>query len=258
MSTESPRTGPATGKVAVVTGASAGIGAATVARLAREGFRVYGGARRHERTLAVCEPVGAVALPLDVTQMESIASFCRTIVDQEKKVHLLVNNAGGALGMESVAEAVDEKWEWMFRANVLGSMRMARELLPALRASGDGQIVNIGSIAGFETYPGGAGYTAAKHGQRAFNRTLRLELLGEPIRITEISPGLVDTEFSQVRFGGDTERAAKVYAGMEPLVAEDIADCIAWAATRPAHVNIDEIIVRPRDQAAATMVHRES
>jgi NADP-dependent 3-hydroxy acid dehydrogenase YdfG len=246
-------------KIAVVTGASAGIGAATVTHLARAGFRVFAGARRVERVREVTEPVGGVALPLDVTDPESIGAFVAAVREGaggEGAVHVLVNNAGGALGLDSVADAVDERWRTMWETNVLGTMRLTRAFLDALELSGDGLIVSIGSIAGFETYPGGAGYTAAKHGQRALTRTLRLELLGKPIRVTEIAPGLVETEFSLVRFDGDSERAEKVYAGMEPLLAEDIADCVAWVATRPAHVNIDEMIVRPRDQAAATLVHR--
>ena len=144
----------------------------------------------------------------------------------------------------------------LFRSNVLGTLRMTRALLPKLRASGDAHVINIGSIAGFETYAGGAGYTGAKHAERALTRTLRLELLGEPIRVTDIAPGLVETEFSLVRFAGDAERAKAVYRGMEPLTPEDVADCIVWAATRPSRVNIDELVVRPRDQATATMVHR--
>ena len=173
------------------------------------------------------------------------------------EVHLLLNNAGGALGLDSVAEAIDERWETMYQSNVMGTLRMTRALLPRLIASGDGHILNVGSIAGFETYAGGAGYTAAKHAVRALTLTLRKELLGKPVRVTEIAPGLVETEFSDVRFYGDEERAAGVYAGMTPLVADDIAECIVWAATRPAHVNIDEIVVRPRDQATAQLVHRE-
>ena len=246
-------------KVAIVTGASAGIGAATVTHLARAGFHVFGGARRVERVREITEPVGGVALALDVTDPASIEAFLAGVFEHlegEPAVHLLVNNAGGALGLDSVAAARDDHWRTMWETNVLGTMRMTRALLPALEASGDGHLVSIGSIAGFETYPGGAGYTAAKHGQRALTRTLRLELIGRPIRITEISPGLVETEFSQVRFEGDEERARAVYQGMEPLVADDIAECVTWVATRPAHVNIDELIVRPRDQAAATLVHR--
>jgi NADP-dependent 3-hydroxy acid dehydrogenase YdfG len=144
----------------------------------------------------------------------------------------------------------------MWEANVLGVMRVTRALLPALRASGDGHVINLGSTAGFETYVGGAGYTGSKHALKALTRTLRQELVGEPIRVTEVAPGMVETEFSLVRFFGDEERAKSVYRGMQPLTAEDIADCIAWVATRPSHVNIDEIVVRPRDQATSTMVHR--
>lgn len=239
-------------KHAVVTGASAGIGAAAFIRLAEAGYTVTGGARRVERIEALVGKVGGRALALDVTDPASIEAFCADLGE----VHLLVNNAGGALGLEPLAEARDDDWTWMYEANVLGTMRMTRALLPALKASGDGHVINVGSIAGFETYPGGSGYTAAKHGLRALTRTLRLELLGEPVRVTEVAPGLVETEFSKVRFGGDEERASKVYEGMTPLVADDVADVIVWAATRPSHVNIDEVVVRPRDQAAATLVHR--
>ncbi len=242
---------------AVITGGSAGIGAATVRRLASEGFRVITGARRLERLRAVSEPAGALALELDVTDSDSVRAFAAAAARHAgERLTLLVNNAGGALGLDRIEAARDDHWEWMYRANVLGTLRTTRTLLPALIASGDGHVVNVGSIAGFETYPGGAGYTAAKHALRALTRTLRLELLGQPVRVTEIAPGLVATEFSKVRFDGDEERAAGVYAGMTPLTAEDVADCIAWVATRPPHVNVDELVVRPRDQAAATLVHR--
>ena len=167
-----------------------------------------------------------------------------------------VNNAGGALGLEPVALAQDDDWRTMWEVNVLGLMRMTRAFLPALLASGDGHVINIGSIAGFETYAGGAGYTSVKHAVRAISRTLRLELLGKPVRVTEINPGLVETEFSEVRFKGDQERAGAVYRGLQPLTGDDIADCVVWAATRPSHVDIDEIVVRPRDQATAHHVHR--
>ena len=241
-------------KTAVVTGASSGIGAAAFAHLAAAGYRVVGGARRVERIRAMANELGgeARALPLDVTDRESVAAFAAAVPEAA----LLVNNAGGALGLDSIADALDERWETMYRTNVLGTLRLTRAFLPALIASGDGHVISVGSIAGFETYVGGAGYTAAKHAQRALTRTLRLELLGQPVRVTEIAPGLVETEFSQVRFYGDGDRAAKVYEGMTPLVADDIAECIVWAASRPPHVNIDEIVVRPRDQATATMVHR--
>ena len=241
------------GKIAVVTGASSGIGAATARALARAGFQLWIGARRLDRLREIGEPLGATALPLDVTDAQSVAAFVQQL---PPVLHLLVNNAGGALGLDRIEDTGDDTWRVMWETNVLGTLRMTRALLPALRESGDGHIVNIGSIAGFETYAGGAGYTGAKHAERALTRTLRLELLGQPVRVTDIAPGLVETEFSLVRFGGDAERADAVYRGLQPLVADDIADCVVWAATRPSHVNIDEIVVRPRDQATATAVHR--
>ncbi|MEO1088968.1 MAG: SDR family NAD(P)-dependent oxidoreductase [Acidobacteriota bacterium] len=253
---------PTVSKTAVVTGGSAGIGAETVKRLAKDGWRVITGARRVARLeeLAAQLPGRTViGLPLDVTDPASVEAFVAAAREKAPDgLHLLVNNAGGALGTESVDAAVVEKWQEMYEKNVLGTLRMTKALLPVLESSGDGHVVNVGSIAGFETYPGGAGYTAAKHALRALTRTLRKELLGRPVRVTEIAPGLVDTEFSLVRFDGDAERAKGVYAGMEPLLGEDIADAIAWAASRPSHVNIDEILIRPRDQAAATMVHRRN
>lgn len=247
-------------KLAIVTGGSSGIGAATVRQLTAAGFRVVAGARRLDRLRAVTDPVGAAAIVLDVTDQASIDSFLQEALGDlpETQLDLLVNNAGGALGLERVEDARDDYWQWMYDANVLGTMRMCRALLPALKASGDGHIVNVGSIAGFESYPGGAGYSAAKHAARTLTRTLRLELLGDPVRITEIAPGLVETEFSIVRFDGDRDRAAKVYDGMEPLTADDVAECIVWAAMRPSRVNIDEMIIRPRDQAAATLIHRRT
>lgn len=240
-------------KTAVVTGASSGFGAATARALAEAGWQVFVGARRLDRLREIAEPIGATAIALDITDAASVEAFAGQLPDA---LHLLVNNAGGAQGVERIDAAVDDKWRWMWETNVLGTMRMTRALLPRLRASGDGHVINVGSIAGFETYVGGAGYTGAKHAQRALTRTLRLELLGEPIRVTDVAPGLAETEFSLVRFAGDAERAKSVYKGMEPLTADDVADCIVWAATRPSRVNIDEIVVRPRDQATATMVHR--
>jgi NADP-dependent 3-hydroxy acid dehydrogenase YdfG len=240
--------------IAVVTGASSGIGAAAAQHLAAAGYDLILGARRLDKLQAVAEPLGATALALDVTDAKSVLAFC----EQVPAVNLLINNAGGALGLEPIADAVDEKWETMYDSNVLGTMRMVRALLPKLEASGQGHILNIGSIAGIEVYPGGAGYTAAKHAVRALTETLRLELLGKPIRVTEIAPGMVETEFSAVRFGGDTEKAKKPYTGMTPLTADDIADAIVWAVTRPAHVNIDTLVIKPLDQATATLVHRKS
>jgi NADP-dependent 3-hydroxy acid dehydrogenase YdfG len=242
-------------KNAVVTGASSGIGAAAAKALVGAGFRVFLGARRRDRLEELAAEIGeaATALVLDVTDPLSVSAFAGRL---PQTVQLLVNNAGGALGLDRIEDAREERWQTMWEVNVMGVLRMTRALLPALLASGDGHVVNVGSIAGFETYVGGAGYTAVKHAVRAMTKTLRLELLGRPVRVTEIAPGLVETEFALVRFGGDAERAKSVYRGMEPLVAADVADCIVWAATRPSHVNIDEIVVRPRDQATATMVHR--
>ena len=240
--------------VAVITGASSGIGAAAARRLAAEGFDVVLGARRVDRLEEVAQSIGGSARvhPLDVTDAASVDAFCADVT----ACRLLVNNAGGALGLGPIADADEDEWRWMYEANVIGVLRMTRELLPKLIESGDGHVITIGSIAGIEPYPGGAGYNAAKHAIRAVMDVLRMELLGRPVRVSEIDPGMVETEFSIVRFGGDEARAAKVYEGVTPLTADDIADCIAWVATRPSHVDIDQLVVRPRDQARATMVHR--
>jgi len=239
-------------KTAVITGASSGIGAATARALAGEGYSTILGARRLERLEQLAAEIGGEAIALDVTDPASVESFTSAV----EACDVLVNNAGGALGLDSIAEADEEKWLTMYESNVLGQMRMTRALLPQLIESGDGHVVGITSIAAIEPYVGGAGYNAAKHAQRAMLRVLRQELLGEPVRVTEVVPGMVETEFSLVRFGGDEAAAAKVYEGMQPLSAEDVAECIRWALAQPPHVNIDEIVVRPRDQATATSVHR--
>jgi NADP-dependent 3-hydroxy acid dehydrogenase YdfG len=240
-------------RIAAITGASSGIGAAAARALAGAGFDVVLGARRLERLRKVAAEVGGEAIALDVADPASVEEFAARL----PRCDVLVNNAGGAHGLEPLGEADEDKWRTMYEANVLGTMRTTRALLPRLAASGDGHVVAVTSIAGIEAYRGGAGYIAAKHAQRSMLRVLRLELLGQPVRVTEIAPGMVDTEFSLVRFGGDEAAAARVYEGMEPLHAEDVAECIRWAVTRPAHVNVDEIVVRPRDQAAAAEVHRE-
>src|SRR5579864_1636132 len=237
---------------AVVTGASSGIGMATARRLAAEGFDVVVGARREDRLRALAEELGGRAIRLDVTDSESVERFCAAVPD----CRILVNAAGGAIGRDRVEDASDEDWRSMYEANVMGSLRMTRRLLPALEASGDGHVVMVGSIAGYEPYIGGGGYNAAKFAVRAMTRVLRLELLGRPIRVTEIDPGMVQTEFSLVRFRGDERAADAVYEGMTPLTAEDVADCIVFAVTRPSHVNIDALVVLARDQAGATNVHR--
>lgn len=238
--------------IAVVTGASSGIGAATARRLAADGFEVVVGARRLGRLRELAEEIGGRAIALDVTEAESVEAFCREVPE----CRVLVNNAGGAIGRDTLEESSDEDWRVMYETNVMGALRMTRALLPALEASGDGHVVMIGSIAGHEPYVGGSGYNAAKFAQRAMTRALRLELLGRPVRVSEIDPGLVETEFSVVRFRGDEAKAKAVYEGLTPLSAHDIADCVAFVATRPSHVNVDTIVVMPRDQAGATAVHR--
>jgi NADP-dependent 3-hydroxy acid dehydrogenase YdfG len=241
-------------RVAVVTGASSGIGEATARTLAAQGFHVVAVARRADRIKRLAAEIGGTAVPGDVTDEASVQSLAR----QLERVDVLVNNAGGAKGLQSVAEADLDDWRWMWDTNVLGTLRVTRALLPALIASGDGLIVTVTSIAALEVYDGGAGYTAAKHAQGAVHRTLRGELLGKPVRLTEIAPGAVQTEFSLVRFGGDTQRADAVYAGITPLTAEDVAEVIGFVAARPPHVNIDQIVIRPRDQASASRYHRRT
>ena len=243
--------------IAVITGASSGIGAATAIALGRHGYKVVVGARRIERLQRVAGEQG-VALHLDVTDEDNVKEFVREVAKRFGHIDVLVNNAGGALGLNPIAQAVDDEWVGMWKTNVLGLMWMTRACLPLLRKARHGHIVNIGSIAGFETYKGGAGYTAVKHAVRAITKTLRLELNGEPIRITEIAPGLVETEFSVIRFHGDRKAAKAVYEGIKPLTAEDIADCVVFAVTRPPHVDIDEIVVRPVAQANVTTVARKA
>ena len=235
-------------RVAVITGASAGIGEATARTLAAQGFHVVAVARRADRINALAAEIGGTAIVADVTDGAAVDALAGRL----SRVDVLVNNAGGAKGLEPVADADLEHWRWMWETNVLGTLRVTRALLPKLIDSGDGLIVTVTSVAAMEIYDGGAGYTSAKHAQGALHRTLRGELLGKPVRLTEIAPGAVETEFSLVRFGGDQQRADAVYDGMTPLVAADIAEVIGFVASRPSHVNIDQIVIRPRDQATAT------
>ena len=242
---------------AVVTGASSGIGAATVRRLRALGWDVVAVARRADRLAALAAETGAVALVADVTDDGDVARLA-AIVTAQGPVHALVNVAGGAVGATSVETASIDDWRTMFEVNVLGTLRVTRALLPALRASGRGDIVVLTSTAAHDTYPGGGGYVAAKHAERQIATTLRLELIGEPIRVIEIAPGMVRTEeFSLNRFGGDAAKADAVYAGVDaPLTGDDVADAIVWTLTRPHHVNIDQMIIRPRAQVSNTQVAR--
>jgi NADP-dependent 3-hydroxy acid dehydrogenase YdfG len=241
----------------VVTGASSGIGEATARGLSREGFQLVLGARREDRLRAVANELGALAIPLDVRDLQSIQAFIQALEARYPQVEILINNAGLAAGLQPLAEGRDDDWVQMMETNVLGLLRVTKAMLPLLRRAPRAHIVNLGSVAGFEVYPGGVGYTASKHAVRAITRTLRLELMGEPIRVTEIEPGMVETEFSLVRFKGDEQRAKAVYQGMQPLTGADVADCIVWAITRPPHVNIDEMVVRPIAQATTRDVARK-
>ncbi|SES45334.1 NADP-dependent 3-hydroxy acid dehydrogenase YdfG [Pedococcus cremeus] len=243
-------------KTAVVTGASSGIGEATARQLAAAGFRVFCAARRTQRIEKLAGEIGGVAVACDVTDTADVQRLAEAVGD---RLDVLVNNAGGAFGLESVEEGRVEDWRAMYEVNVIGALQVTQALLPALKASGEGIIVNVGSTAGRTAYEGGGGYTAAKHALAVMTETLRLELVDQPVRITEVAPGMVRTEgFSLTRFRGDQERAEQVYAGVSrPLVADDVADAIVWMATRPAHVNVDLLVIKPQAQAAPHKVHRE-
>ncbi|GAA2784646.1 SDR family NAD(P)-dependent oxidoreductase [Mycolicibacterium pallens] len=241
-------------RVAVVTGASSGIGEATAKALGSLGFHVFAVARRADRIQRLADEIGGTAVVADVTDDDAVAALAAGL----PRVDVLVNNAGGAKGLEPIAEANLDNWRWMWETNVLGTLRVTRALLPKLVESGDGLIVTVTSIAALEVYDNGGGYTAAKHAQGALHRTLRGELLGKPVRLTEIAPGAVETEFSLVRFGGDEQRADAVYSGITPLVAADVAEVIGFVASRPSHVNLDQIVLRPRDQASASRFNRRS
>ena len=241
---------------AVVTGASSGIGAATTRRLIAEGWKVTAVARRADRLAALAEEVGCATFTADITSDDDVAALVAELTARGP-VHALVNNAGGAVGMDTIAATDLDTWTQQYAVNVVGTVRITQALLPALTDSGHGDVVILTSTAGHEPYEQGGGYVAAKAAEIAMARTLRLELTGTGVRVIEIAPGMVHTEeFSLNRFGGDQAKADAVYQGIEPLVADDIADAIAWALTRPHHVNIDQMVVRPREQGGATKVSR--
>jgi NADP-dependent 3-hydroxy acid dehydrogenase YdfG len=240
--------------VAVVTGASSGIGRATARRLAADGFDVVLAARREDRLRELAAETGGRPVPLDVTDDASVAA----LADAVPRCDVLVNVAGGAFGMDPVESGSVADWRRMYEVNVLGTLRVTQALLPALTADGGGTVVNLTSTAATVNYEGGGGYSAAKHAEHALTETLRLELSGRPVRVVEIAPGMVRTEeFSRIRFGGDEERAEAIYAGVDrPLTADDIAACVAFAVELPPHVNVDLLTVRPLAQAAQHKVFR--
>jgi NADP-dependent 3-hydroxy acid dehydrogenase YdfG len=240
-------------RVAVITGASSGIGEATAKNLAALGFHVVAVARRADRITALANEIDGTAIVADVTDDQAVGALAGKL----SRVDVLVNNAGGARGLEPVADADLEHWRWMWETNVLGTLRVTRALLPKLVDSGDGLIITVTSVAALDVYDGGAGYAAAKHAQGALHRTLRGELLGQPVRLTEIAPGAVETEFSLVRFDGDQQRADSVYSGITPLTATDVAEVIGFVASRPSHVDLDLIVLKPRDQANTMRFNRQ-
>jgi 3-hydroxy acid dehydrogenase / malonic semialdehyde reductase len=251
-------------KWVLITGASSGFGAAAAAAFAAKGAKLLLGARRVERLEKVAKQAlesgaGVAAFhSLDVSKTESVTTFVEWARTKTDQVHVLINNAGGAHGLDPVATSTDEDWETILQTNVLGILRMTRAVLPLIPHDAGSTILNIGSVAGHSAYEGGAAYCAAKAGELQITRVLRLELNGTGIRVSTVDPGLAETEFSVVRFKGDVARAKKLYEGVNPLKAGDIADILVWIASRPPHVNIDELIVKPVDQAAVHKLHRRN
>lgn len=250
-------------RVILITGASAGIGEATARTLAEAGGKLILTARRKEKLEKLAnelkEKFGtpSYTASLDVRDNAAVENFVRTLPDAWSAIDILVNNAGLGRGLDKLHEGKIADWEEMIDTNVKGLLYVSRAVIPGMVARGRGHIFNLGSIAGHETYPGGNVYCATKHAARAINNGMRIDLVDTPVRVTTIDPGLVETEFSVVRFRGDAERAKKPYEGIAPLRGEDIADLILFAATRPTHVNINEMIVMPKAQATSTLVHRK-
>ena len=249
-------------KWVLITGASSGFGAAAAHAFAREGAKLLLGARRVDRLEAVaaeCKKIGAADAcfsALDVADTASVNAFVDSARRHTDRLDVLINNAGGAKGLETVADGKDEDWEFMMQTNVLGVLRVTRACLPLMVKNPGSSIINIGSIAGRVAYEGGSAYCAAKAGELQITKALRLELSGTGVRVSTVDPGLAETEFSVVRFKGDEARAKKVYEGVEPLTAEDIAETLVWVASRPAHVCIDEMVIKCTDQAAIHKLHR--
>ena len=246
----------------LITGASSGFGAAAARAFAREGAKLLLGARRTDRLQTVAAEaikLGAADAQfsaLDVSQTPSVNAFADWARLRTDKIDVLINNAGGAKGLETVAEGKDEDWEFMMQTNVLGVLRVTRACLPLMVRNPGSSIINIGSIAGRVAYEGGSAYCGAKAAELQITKALRLELCGTGVRVSTVDPGMAETEFSVVRFKGDEAKAKKVYDGVEPLTAEDIAETLVWVASRPSHVCIDEMVIKCTDQAAIHKVHR--
>jgi serine 3-dehydrogenase len=247
-------------RIVLITGASAGIGAACARAFAREGARLVLAARRTDRLEALAKEIGGEChlVALDVRDAAAVAGTLGGLPAEWAEVDVLVNNAGLGRGMEKLHEGSPADWDEMIDTNVKGLLYATGALVPGMVARGRGHVINIGSVAGHEVYPGGAVYCATKHAVGAITRGLRMDLLGTGVRVSTVDPGMVETEFSVVRFKGDEERARRVYANMDPLTPDDIADAVVWCATRPPHVNIDEIILKPTDQASVSQVHRRA
>lgn len=251
-------------KWVLITGASSGFGETAALAFAREGARLLLGARRVDRLEKVAAEARKLGAPeaevhaLDVTSTESVTAYADFVRRHTDKLDVLINNAGGAKGLDTVANGKDDDWEWMMQTNVLGVLRVTRAMLPMLTNNPGSAIINVGSIAGRTAYEGGSAYCAAKAGEIQITRALRLELNGTGVRVSTVDPGLAETEFSLVRFKGDAERAKKVYEGTIPLRAEDVAETLVWVASRPAHVCIDELIIKCTDQAAIHKLYRRT
>lgn len=250
-------------KTIVITGASSGIGEACAFIFAKAGFRIAIGARRTERLHELAKKLNlagaseVLVLPLDVRIQSSVEEFVANVIKKFETLNILINNAGLASGLDPVMTGKDRDWQAMLDTNVYGLLRVTRALLPAIIASGEGHIINMGSIAAFQTYANGAVYAGTKHAVKAITGALKLELNGLPVRVSSIDPGMVETEFSLVRLQDDA-KARDVYKGLIPLSAQDIAECVYFAASRPPHVNIDHILVMPTAQATVYRVHREN
>jgi 3-hydroxy acid dehydrogenase / malonic semialdehyde reductase len=248
-------------QIVLITGASSGIGAACAQAFAEAGARLILAARRLDRLQHLSTDLAKLGcsthlLQLDVTDRAQVAATLGALPEAWAAIDILVNNAGLSRGLDKLHEGKVEDWEEMIDTNVKGLLYMTRSLVPGMVSRGRGQVINIGSIAGHQTYPKGNVYCATKAAVRVISEGLRMDLLGTPVRVSSVDPGMVETEFSQVRFHGDSDRARQVYQGVNPLTPEDIAEIVVFCATRPAHVNLSEVVVFPTDQASATMVHR--